>query len=297
MEWLIKVFKGMLIGLANIIPGVSGGTMMVSMRIYDTIIYSVNHLFKEFKKCIMLLLPFAVGMVAAILLGAFGLEAAFENFPLPTNALFIGLILGSVPLIFNQVKSDGLGKNKTAVSAVIFFIFFAIVVLLKVFEAENSVDISISFGNILLFFVLGVIASATMVIPGVSGSMILKTLGYYEPIVTKGITGLTSALVSGDWANVLHNGAILLPFGIGIIVGIFAIAKLIEVLIRKWKGYTYSAILGMVLASPIVILMSDPNNTLYADLSFLNILISFVLLALGCFIALKLGGEEQPAKK
>ena len=293
MEWLKSILKGMVIGISNIIPGVSGGTMMVSMGIYDTIIYCVNHIFKEFKKCVMWLLPYAIGMVVAILLGAFGLKTAFEKFPLPTNALFIGLILGSVPVIFGQVKDGGLGGKKTAVSGLIFVLFFAVVVLLKVFEAENRVEISVTFGNILLFVVLGMIASATMVIPGVSGSMMLKTLGYYEPIVTDGITGLTTALVNGDFSSFFHYAAILLPFLVGIVIGIFAIAKLIDVLLKKWKGYTYSAILGMVAASPVVILM---GKNLYEGVNVVTVLVSIVLLAAGCFIALKLGGDEGTAK-
>lgn len=294
MGWLLKILRGMLIGIANIIPGVSGGTMMVSMGIYDTIIYSVNHLFKEFKKCITLLWPYAVGMIAAILLGAFGLEAAFEKIPLITNALFIGLILGSVPLIFKNVKENGLDKKKTPISIIVFVIFFAIVVLLKVFEAENRTELTVSFGNIILCVLLGMIASATMVIPGVSGSMILKTLGYYETIVTDGITGLTETLLKGDFAGSVPYVAVLVPFGIGIVIGIFAIAKLIDVLLKKWKGYTYSAILGMVIASPVVILM---DKSIYGDTRVSTILLAVAALIIGGVIALKLGGEEEPAKE
>lgn len=294
MDWLKKILKGMVIGISNIIPGVSGGTMMVSMGIYDTIIYSVNHLFKDFKNCVKLLWPFAVGMILAILLGAFGLEAAFEKIPMITNALFIGLIMGSVPLILDNVKNEGLGGKKTPISLIVFAIFFAIVILLKVFEAENRTELTISFGNILLCLVLGIIASATMVIPGVSGSMILKTLGYYETVVTDGITGLTETLLKGNFSGSLPYVAVIVPFGIGIVIGIFAIAKLLDVLLKKWKGYTYSGILGMVIASPIVILMDD---RIYCDLRVSTILISLAALILGSVIALKLGGDETPAKQ
>ena len=98
MKWFLDVLKGMVIGLANVIPGVSGGTMMVSMGIYDTLIWCINNLFKKFKKCIVTLLPYGIGMILAIALGAIGLKIAFAEFPLPTNALFIGLILGSLQL-------------------------------------------------------------------------------------------------------------------------------------------------------------------------------------------------------
>ena len=99
MKFFIDILKGMVIGLANIIPGVSGGTMMVSMGIYDTLIYCITHLFKQFKKSLMTLLPFVVGMVAALaILSNVITWALMDEFAaLPTNTLFIGLILGGLP--------------------------------------------------------------------------------------------------------------------------------------------------------------------------------------------------------
>ena len=289
MKWFLDVLRGMVIGLANVIPGVSGGTMMVSMGIYDKLIWSINHLFKEFKKCLTILLPYAVGMVAAILLGAVGLKAAFASFPLPTNTLFIGLILGSLPFILKEMKGEKIGWQ----GILVFVLFFALVVGLKIVEKENSTEIRLSVLEIVKLFLLGAVASSTMVIPGVSGSMMLKTLGYYEPIVTGAIPALLKGLTSGDWAMVGHNIGILLPFGLGIVFGIFAIAKLIEFLMKKWKGRTYCAILGMVVASPVVILM---DTSIYAGFNVWICLASIVTLALGVFCALKLGGDPEPAK-
>lgn len=284
MRLILDVVRGMVIGLANIIPGVSGGTMMVSMGIYDTLIYCITHLFSQLKKSVLTLLPYGIGMVLAIIIGAFGLKAAFANFPLPTNMLFIGLILGSVPMILQQMK----GEKKGIPGVVCFTALFALVVVLKLVEAERAVSITLSVGEVIKLFLLGAIASATMVVPGVSGSMILKTLGYYEPIVTGAIPGAVSALTSGSWAALWHNVGILVPFGLGIVIGIFAIAKFIEVMLRNWKGVTYCAILGMVAASPVVILM---EKSLYAGFNLTLGLVSAVMLALGGFIALKLGKE------
>ena len=288
MKWFLDVLRGMVIGLANVIPGVSGGTMMVSMGIYDKLIWSINHLFKQFKKCLTILFPYAVGMVLAVLLGAIGLKIAFAKFPLPTNTLFIGLILGSLPFILKEMKGENIGWQ----GILVFVLFFALVVVLKVVEKETSTEIQLSVLEILKLFLLGAIASATMVIPGVSGSMMLKTLGYYEPIVTGAIPALMKGVTSGDWAMVGHNVGVLLPFGLGIVFGIFAIAKLIEFLMKKWKGRTYCAILGMVAASPVVILM-DPG--LYEGLNVWIIVAAVVTLAAGVFCALKLGGEPEKA--
>ena len=285
MKFVLEMLRGMVIGLANIIPGVSGGTMMVSMGIYDTLIHCITHLFKEFKKSILTLLPYAVGMVLAIGGLSFALKWAFAVYPLPTNTLFIGLILGGMPAILRQVK----GKKKGAVGAVLFVVFFALIIVMQIFQSEHVATITLSFGEVVKLFVLGAVASATMVIPGVSGSMILKLLGYYEPVVTVAIPGLISGLAHGEWAAVGANVGILLPFGLGIVVGIFAIAKLIEVLLAHWEGQTYCAILGLVTASPVAILMA----TEMVNLSWTTLIISLLTFAIGFYVAWRLGGKEK----
>ena len=285
MKFVLEMLRGMVIGLANIIPGVSGGTMMVSMGIYDTLIHCITHLFKEFKKSILTLLPYAVGMVLAIGGLSFALKWAFAVYPLPTNTLFIGLILGGLPAILRQVK----GKKKGAVGAVLFVVFFALIIVMQVFQSEHVATITLSFGEVVKLFVLGAVASATMVIPGVSGSMVLKLLGYYEPVVTVAIPGLISGLAHGEWAAVGANVGILLPFGLGIVVGIFAIAKLIEVLLARWEGQTYCAILGLVTASPVAILMA----TEMVNLSWTTLIISLLTFAIGFYVAWRLGGKEK----
>ena len=290
MKWFLDVLRGMVIGLANVIPGVSGGTMMVSMGIYDKLIWSINHLFKKFKECFKILLPYLVGMALAIVLGAFALKAAFRDYPLPTNTLFIGLILGSLPFILKEMKGEKIGWQ----GVLAFILLFALVVGLKAVEANNVTKISLNVGTVLLMVVLGAICSAAMVIPGVSGSMILKTLGYYEPIVTDAIPGAIKGITSGNWSAVLQNLGILLPFLIGIVVGIFGIAKLIEVLMKKWKGRTYCGILGMVAASPVVILM---DKSIYEGFTWVIGVISVIALAVGVLIAMKLGGDPEPAKE
>ena len=283
MKLVLEILRGMVIGLANIIPGVSGGTMMVSMGIYDTIICSVTHLFKQFKKSILTLLPYAAGMVVALVSLSFVITWAFDNYPLPTNTLFIGLILGGLPAIFKQVKGEKIG----VVGGVLFAAFFALIIVLQLIQSENVTVIHLSVLEIVKLLLLGALASATMVIPGVSGSMILKLLGYYEPVIGS-IKGLTTALVAGQWSTVGYNIGILLPFAIGIVVGIFAIAKLIEMLLARWKGWTYCAILGLVVASPVAILMS----TSMTGVSFVLILVSLLTFALGYFVAYKLAAKE-----
>ena len=275
MKFFIDILKGMVIGLANIIPGVSGGTMMVSMGIYDTLIYCITHLFKQFKKSLMTLLPFVVGMIAS----------------LPTNTLFIGLILGGLPAIFKQIK--GSKKRDSILGGILFVLFFALVIFMATLKEtqDTGAVISLSVLEVLKLTLMGCIASATMVIPGVSGSMMLMLMGYYYPVIGA-IKNLINALVALDGGAILYNVGILLPFGIGVVIGIFAIAKLIEILLAKWKCITYGAILGLVVASPFAILMglSLPGfNLVQVIVSVLTFILGF---AAAWLLARK---DEKPA--
>jgi len=250
MKFIFDILRGCAIGIANIIPGVSGGTLAVSMGIYDKIISSVTGLFRHFKKSVVTLLPYGIGMAVGLLGLSFIIEFLFARYPLPTVLLFIGLILGGVPALWQRVK----GKKIGILGIVLFVVFFALLVLLPFIAGEERTDLVLTpdVVTIIKLFFVGVIASATMVIPGVSGSMILMSLGYYAPILSS-ITAFVRAVLDLNISAALSECALLVPFGIGILVGIFAIAKLIEFLLARFESYTYCAVLGLVAASPISI--------------------------------------------
>ncbi len=281
---MIKSFlKGMVIGIANIIPGVSGGTMMVSMGIYDKLIHCITHLFSEFKKSVLFLLPIAIGMVAAIVCSSFGITWLFEHYPLQTNLLFIGLILGGLPAICGKVKGNRIRLGHLLAG----LLFFVIVVAFAAMgEREgNAQDLSFGLVNVCKLLGVGVIASATMVIPGVSGSMVLMLMGFYHPIL-ESITRFFKALAAFDIQAILQECGILIPFGLGVVAGVFAIAKLIEILFEKAPLYAYWAILGLIVSSPVAILLmmgAVPAITVG------SVLTGLVALAVGFVVALKLG--------
>lgn len=279
-----SILKGAVIGIANIIPGVSGGTMAVSMGIYDKLIHCVTHLFKEFKKSVLFLLPIGIGAGIALVASSFGLEYLFNNHPIPTNLTFIGLILGGLPAIGKKVKG-----NKVNVGHIIaFLLFFAMVVgLALVGEAEGSAaDLSFTFLNVLKLFGVGVIASATMVIPGVSGSMVLLVIGYYNPILET-INAFIRSLVAFDIQGIFSGMGILVPFGIGVLVGIFAIAKLIEIVFAKFPLYAYWAIIGLIVASPFAIVLM--NLGMFATFNIWYGITGVLGLTAGFWVAMKLG--------
>ncbi len=285
MQFLKDVCKGAVIGISNIIPGVSGGTMAVSMGIYDKLIHCITHLFKELKKSILFLLPIVIGAGVAIVASSFGLEYLFEHYPVPTNLLFIGLILGGLPAVTTKVKGSKIKIGHIAA----FLLFFGMVVALSAMgEREgNAADLSFGFINVLKLFGVGVIASATMVIPGVSGSMVLLLIGYYHPVL-ESINAFFRALSSFDMQGILNGLGILVPFGVGVIVGIFAIAKLIEIIFEKFPLYAFWAIIGLIVASPFAIVLVMISQGNFAGVTVMMVLSSIVTFIAGFFIAMKL---------
>lgn len=150
-----------------------------------------------------------------------------------------------------------------------------------------SADVSFGLVNVLKLFAVGVIAAATMVVPGVSGSMMLMLLGYYDTIIET-INDFIDALIAFNPDEILRVFGILIPFGLGIVIGIFAIAKLIEFIFKRAEIHAYYGIIGLILASPIAILMkTDWNNC-----SILLLVTGVITFIAGWFVASKLGGEE-----
>ena len=282
IKMIKDILKGIIIGLANIIPGVSGGTMAVSMGIYDKLIHCVSHLFSEIKENILFLAPIAVGMVIAIIASSFGIDYLFDTYPVQTNMMFIGLILGSLPSIYVQVKSSSI-KIGYIICAVL---FFAIVVGMALMNGASGheTDIDTSFLQVIILFLVGIIAAGTMVIPGVSGSMMLLLLGYYNPILDT-IKKLVVGLVQLDFQIIFNALFVLVPFGIGVLVGIIVIAKIIEIVLQKFPMYVYWSIIGLLVASPVAIIIIGK----FPDITLIHIITGIIAFMMGWVISRKLG--------
>lgn len=279
-----KIMQGIVVGIANIIPGVSGGTMMVAMGIYDKLIHSITHLRKEFKESMKFLIPIFAGIGVALVVVARILEFCFAVFPIQTNLLFCGLIVGSLPFIFTHVK----GKRVTGGMILSFLVFFGIVIVMALLgeDEKNAADVSFSVLNVAKLFGVGVIAAATMVVPGVSGSMMLMILGYYNTILAC-INDAVRALTEFDIPAVIESMLVLVPFGIGVVAGIFLIAKIIELIFQRAEAYAYWAIIGLILASPIAILWKTDWN----KFSITALLTGIVAFIAGWLVAGRLGEE------
>lgn len=268
---LINFIKGFILGIANVIPGVSGGTMAVSMGLYELILSSIGNFFKDIKGNFIKLLPIILGILVAIVSTSKLVTYALTNYKAQTLCLFIGLIFGGVSLIMRKIKGKGSKTNY-----LIFFVIFFFVISLNFLKTGL---IEISFANMgiidyLLLLLIGFIASSAMVIPGISGSFILMVLGYYDKII------YTVSTIT-DFSKLGSNLLILVPFGIGVIIGIVFMAKLITNLIKKYETKTYFAIMGFVLSSVVVLLLQLTDF----KFTFINVATSLFALCCGYMLA------------
>ena len=151
-------------------------------------------------------------------------------------------------------------------------------------DGSKEVSLDVNILTIIKLLFVGIIAAATMIVPGVSGSMVLLILGYYQPI-TRQITLFCTALVAFDMQGLIDSFLILFPFGIGVIIGILGIAKIIEIIFAKYPVHAYYAIIGLIAASPIAILVCSD----FSSFSIGMLIAGIIALIVGFGIAVNLG--------
>lgn len=281
MTVISDIIKGIFIGIANIIPGVSGGTIALSMGIYDKLIGAVSNFLKDWKKSVIILLPILAGCGIGLIGFTFAIEYLLSEHTYITCMAFVGLILGGLPVLMKQLKGKLREQGSSVgISGILaFVILFTVAIVLPLLNPQEEAlrTLTGTPGTMVIMFVIGIIASATMVIPGVSGSLVLMILGYYYGII-ESIKTFLEALKGFD-IPVLTNGFLILcPLGIGIILGIFIIAKIITFLFERYGVQTYCAILGLVLSSPFAIFY---NTGLFGKLGELNLMITIAGILIG----------------
>ena len=285
MENIILVIKGFFMGIANVIPGVSGGTIAIILGIYEKFISAISNLFKNIKENFRFLIPVVIGMLLAILILSSVIEYSYDNFPIPTMLLFVGLVLGGIPMLLKNVI--GRKECKMFSSYIILIFTFSLVILMAcsdlIFGTAKEVNLlELNIGGYILLFIVGVIAAATMVIPGISGSLVLMLLGYYYPIIER-INDFVG------FNNLTKNILILGVFGIGVLVGIVLISKLLEMLFEKYNTKTYFGVLGFIFASILAIPISTCLQISNLTFNLMQLIIGILLLIAGSFISYKLG--------
>lgn len=243
---LYNMLAGVVFGLANVIPGVSGGTMAVVFGIYERLIDLLANLRTKWKKELPFILVFGIGSGIGIV--AFGklMKWVLMNHIVEADSFFIGVILGSIPMLFKLTFKKN-EQWKVSISNILpMLITFGMMIPMALSgdttaAKESAVAMEVTsfhIGTTLLFVLYGAVAISTMIIPGISGSFVMLMLGIYGTIIA---------------AVADLNLLVLIPFAIGCIIGLFSVTKLIKWLLTHFANQSYSAIMGFVFGSILCI--------------------------------------------
>jgi len=258
---IANFIKGIVIGLALVIPGLSASTFAVVTGLYDKIIFAANNLRKEFKKSVIFLMPIGIGAAVGVLASVGAVMQVMYRFPLQSYAFFIGLVLGSVPTIYGKIKS---GTNIKTNYLFTIFGFVIIVVLSLTVPSEDVVAATQidTIGEFIGILTAGIIACFLLAVPGVSGALVLILLGQFNTIygAVGNFAEMLFMLIRGQEGALelgLESGAIVLTFLAGAIIGLIAAAKVIGFFIERNEVKVYFAVLGLVLGAAFTLFHID----------------------------------------
>lgn len=268
----MKIFlKSIIVGLGGIAPGLSGSVLMIIFGLYQDMLDALGTLFIDFKKKIRFLFPILSGMVVGVLLFSKILNFFLINYEVPTRFLFLGLILGTVPLFYKEVKKKGF-SNKYYL-----LILLAIVAGIFMFTLNPDKFSQVTNPNLFQKIILGIAVAASAIVPGIDPAVLLSSLGLYETYVF--------ALASIDFE-------ILLPMVLGLCIGGIGVSFLMSNLFRHFYTATFSVVFGIFL-SMIPNILSE-NCYLALDLQSV---ISVCLLLIGFAISFYMEDIEENNKK
>ena len=243
MEWK-NIYRGLLMGATDVIPGISGGTIALLLGIYERLIDAINGFFsKDWKKQLGFLVPLGIGMVTAIFLFANIIEWLFMYYPGPTKFFFLGLILGVLPYLLHKADAKNSFRMKHIGMMLIGVILVSVLGFASVGDGEVIADVTAS--TYVLLFVSGIIGSSAMILPGISGSFMLLVLGVYTTVI--------SAISNFQFD-------IIIATGLGIALGFVIMSRIVGYFLNNHFTATFAATIGLVIGSVFVILPGWPES-------------------------------------
>jgi putative membrane protein len=295
-EYILTAVKGACMGAADVIPGVSGGTIAFIMGIYDKFVASLAAInaeavklfftgkFKEFWRHINggFLLSLVVGIGVSVISIATVMQTLLSDFPIQTWAFFFGLIVASSIFILRGISGWGLREILFLIGGVVLGV---VICTLSPTQTPDA---------LWFIFLSGAIAICAMILPGISGSFILLILGKYQYIL-----GAVSDLVAGQ--NVTHNILTLAVFAIGAVVGILGFSKFLHWILSRWHKQALIILAGFIIGSlvkiwpwnnPEAIAQTELTGSLHIGSAIIIALIGFSLVT-GIEIAGKITANKK----
>jgi len=296
--FIINTFKGIFIGIALVVPGLSGSIIALVMGLYEGIINAVSDFNKDIKKNALFLAPIGLGAVVGILASARIVLWLCQAYPLQSYLFFTGLVLGAYPLIFRKMKQAKFKPSYVLATALGFAFMFIVTYIMdtgmeRSHIAIESLSSASDFGTV---FASGAISMSFMMIPGVSGSVMLMLLGQYGTVYNAVgmIIDLVRYVLSGNFeaaSYVFMTVLLVVPFALGALIGVVFIAKILSFLLSRWEGQVYYAVLGLV--SSAIFLLVEESGLLQAYEGPLPILTGIVLLIIGVLCTLFLDKSKE----
>ncbi len=291
--WSKSALLGFFIGLAVIVPGISGSTVAIIFKLYNQFLYALGNLFKQFKKCFVFLLPIGIGMVLGVALGFLAVERLLALLPFAIVCLFAGLMSGAFPAVTDEIK----GAKRTPWRIVLFALGVALPVALGCLSAvltlrapateavegvTSTIFDRVQWWHIVLGIVFGAVVGITQIVPGMSASAFLMAVGWFQSVV---------ASVSVTYWK--QNPAVFLVYlalGVGLCIGVFGFSGVLTKLFEKAHDASYFAIVGLSLGSILSIFCNGDIVEVYTawatgsvqgGMLALNIVLGIVLFAVG----------------
>ena len=271
MKFLKRFLAGMGIGTGAAIPGVSGAAIAVIFNVYEDIISAVNSFRKKFGYSFKVLLPILLGIIAAVIPCIFLFSLAFEHLMFVLICIFAGFLIGSFPSITDKVK--GIKPNKLQIVLIITGALFVIAlgVLSVAFGDKFNIgglfaDINHNWWLYLVLVPVGVLAAVALTVPGLSGSLILLVIGFYRPLVDSA-KEWASLCVHGNWSMIGPLLGVIACFGLGCVIGVVLVSKVMTFLLNKFRDNTFFTIIGFIAGSVLVLFFNYDIYNYYLNWS------------------------------
>lgn len=286
--FLKKALLGFFIGLAIIVPGISGSAIAIIFKLYDKILYAIANFRKEFKQSVRFLFPICLGGISGLFIGFMSLQQLLNRMPFAVISLFAGLMLGAIPSLMDEIKRKdnlkGIGLYGT-----IGFLFPILLTCGSIYFSSSSVSenrLTLDIVSVFLYLGLGFVVSLTQLVPGCSATAILMALGYFMPILN-----------SFHFSYIKENPSVLLVYVclfVGFIIGCAVLSKALSAILKKYHNTMYYGFIGLSLGSIVCLFFNSDMLQVYQNwisferLPLLDIVLGIGLFACGTAIAYEL---------
>ena len=301
-EWFRRLIAGLAIGTGAAIPGVSGAAIAVIFRVYEDIIGAVNSFRKRFGWAITVLIPILIGILVAVAICIVLFHLAFRHLMFVLMCVFAGFLIGSFPGITDEVKGEKVdlpAKLFIAVGAlfVVALGIASVVVGMNGFTVSSLFMDPIPWWLYLVLIPVGAVAAVALTVPGLSGSLILLILGFYRPLVDNAELW-AKELLHGDFSHTLPLVGVIGCFGIGCLIGVVVVSKIMNILLAKHRKETFFTIIGFISGSVFVLFFNYEIYNYYRVWAgqavegidqimpmWLEMIVGFLVLALCAFLS------------